>query len=89
MPETDQYVHVLLFACPNCDRPLAATCLSTRRNLEIAEAEWFSPHCVCGWSREIAGVTALKHWVESWHGRAVLPGEPGSCEHQSLTHKVR
>jgi hypothetical protein len=25
---TEQYAHVLLFACPLCERPLSATCLS-------------------------------------------------------------
>jgi len=89
MPETDQYVHVLLFACPACDRPLSATCLSTRSNLEIAEAEWFSSGCLCGWDGKLAGALALKHWVEPWHGRTLLPGDSGACEGHSLTHKVR
>jgi len=32
-------------------------------------------------SGEIAGVTAVKHWVEPWcRGNSIEPDEPGSCE---------
>jgi hypothetical protein len=58
---TEQYAHVLLFACPRCDRPLSATCLSEQRNFEGAEGTWFSLHCHCGWKGDVAGVTAMKH----------------------------
>jgi len=90
MHNTEQYAHVLLFACPVCERPLSATCVSTRSNLEVAEAEWYTPHCHCGWTGELAGVVAIKHWVESWHNHAqLLPGDPGSCDGKLLSREVR
>jgi hypothetical protein len=77
----EQFAHVLLFGCPQCGRPLASACASTQKNLEGADAHWFNPHCHCGWTGEVIGVTALKHWVEPW-GKTVPVGTdvPGSCE---------
>lgn len=66
MAISEQFAHVLLFSCPNCDSPLASACVSTRKNLEPAEAHWFSPHCHCGWTGDVMGVNAVKHWVEPW-----------------------
>ena len=81
MPNFEQYVHVLLFACPHCGLPLTATCLSGKRNLEIAEANWFKPACQCGRSVGIPGVAALRHWVEPWpYVPPVAAGEPGTCK---------
>lgn len=81
MRNTEQYAHILLFACPHCGLPLTAACLSGKKNLEIAEANWFKPTCHCSWSAEMSGVTALRHWVETWLYKAPLtPGEPGACK---------
>jgi hypothetical protein len=63
---TDSYAHVLLFGCPQCGTPLAAACASKQKNLEVADAHWFSPRCHCGWTGEVIGVQAVKHWVEPW-----------------------
>ena len=46
----EHFAHVLLFACPECERPLASACASNKRNLEEADAHFFNPHCHCGWS---------------------------------------
>ena len=47
----------------------------------MTEAKRFNLPCQRGWTGEIAGVTAVKHWVEPWcHGNPIEPGEPGSCE---------
>jgi hypothetical protein len=59
MAISEQFAHVLLFSCPNCDSPLASACASTRKNLEPAEAHWFNPHCHCGWTGDVMGVNAL------------------------------
>jgi hypothetical protein len=89
MQNIDRYAHVMLFACPQCERPLSATCLSTKSNLEVADAEWFTPHCRCGWTREISGVTAVRHWVAPWRGNpVVVPGEAGSCDGKPISHEV-
>lgn len=90
MSTNEQYTHVLLFACPVCERPLSATCFSMRSNLEVAEAEWFTPRCHCGWTAELAGMTATKHWVVPWHNKVpVLPGEKGSCEANQFSRAER
>ena len=77
----DQFAHVLLFSCPECGAPLATACASARRNLEPAEGHWFNPHCHCGWTGDVMGVTAIKHWVEGWDQpvdspAAACDGEP-------------
>ena len=60
------FAHVLLFACPKCGIPLASACASANRNLEVADAHWFNPHCACGWTGSLLGVVATKHWTEPW-----------------------
>jgi hypothetical protein len=82
MPANEQYAHVLLFACPRCGNPVTTSCTSTKKNLEIAEARWHRPHCHCGWTGSLSGVTAIKHWVEPWSGNAPEAGEPGSCDEE-------
>jgi hypothetical protein len=77
---SEQYAHVLLFNCPICNRPLASACASGNRNLEVADAHWFRPHCFCGWSGDVAGIIAVKHWVEPWEGSAPLGSGNGSCD---------
>jgi hypothetical protein len=71
-PET--FAHVLLFACPECARPLAFARASSKQNLEDAEAHWFNPHCHCGWRGEVMGIEAVQHWVQAWE-RGIPAGE--------------
>ena len=75
---TDQFAHVPLFSCPQCGTPLATACASHKRNLDQAEARWFNPHCHCGWTGDVIGVTAIKHWVEEW--KQPVSSEAGSCD---------
>jgi hypothetical protein len=78
---TDSYAHVLLFACPKCGNPLASACASTWKNLEIADAHYFNPHCPCGWTGPVIGVEAVKHWVEVWKIPInSMPHVAGSCD---------
>jgi hypothetical protein len=63
---TEHFAHVLLFACPQCERPLASACAGTKRNLEEADAHFFNPHCHCGWTGPVIGIEAVKHWVQPW-----------------------
>jgi hypothetical protein len=84
-PVFAQYAHVLLFACPLCGRPLASACFNTKMSLEDADAHWFNPHCHCGWTGDVAGVSAVKHWVTPWHSMLeVGPNVPGSCDEPPL-----
>jgi hypothetical protein len=78
---TDSYAHVLLFACPKCGIPLASACASTWKNLEIADAHYFNPHCPCGWTGPAIGIEAVKHWVEVWKIPVNLRSDAaGSCD---------
>lgn len=77
----NQFVHVFLFACPICRRPLVTVCNSRHYNLEIADSREFQTVCHCGWSGTVKGVEALKHWLEPWTDNApVGPEIKGSCE---------
>jgi predicted RNA-binding Zn-ribbon protein involved in translation (DUF1610 family) len=82
---TYSYAHVLLFACPQCGTPLASACASTRKNLEVADAHWFKPHCPCGWTGPVIGVQAVKHWIEDWTIPVnSAPGASSSCDGEPL-----
>jgi hypothetical protein len=90
MSTSEQYAHVLLFACPACERPISATYLSTHSNLESAEAESFTLHCHCGWAGKLTGVSTVKHLVESWRREIRLsPSAEGSCDGNSLNRVER
>lgn len=82
MEMAGQFAHVLLFSCPQCHSPVASACASVKRNLEQAEAHWFNPHCHCGWTGDVIGVTSIKHWVEPW-GKTLL-SDGGSCNGEPL-----
>jgi hypothetical protein len=61
-----RFVHVLLFSCPNCERPIAATQMAVERNLEEVDESSFAWKGLCGGGGNIEGLKAHKHWVEPW-----------------------
>jgi len=81
---TEHFAHVLLFACPLCNRPLASACASAKRSLEEADAHYFNPHCHCGWSGPVAGLEAVTHWVHAWPEVDATAGlaqpDDGACD---------
>src|SRR5262245_49535338 len=73
-----RFAHVMLFDCPVCRHPLSSTCLGEERTLEVADGHWFKPRCHCGWTGDVVGLNARKHWVESWEP---IPKDPeGACD---------
>jgi hypothetical protein len=58
------YAHFFLFTCVACDGYLASVCSSWQRNLEPADGHLFSLQCHCGWTGELVGFAARRHWVE-------------------------
>jgi len=84
---TNHFAHVLLFACPECNRPLASACASAKRSLEDADAHFFNPHCHCGWTGAVVGLQAVKHWVYPWPEVQLDAGqaqpEDGTCDGKS------
>jgi hypothetical protein len=79
------YAHVLLFECPVCGRPLSSACASNTENLEPADGKWFTPHCHCGWTGDVIGVSAREHWVAKWNKDVPISSDdPSSCDDEVL-----
>ena len=72
--QLNHFVHVLLFACSKCGAPIVSTRLNEERNLEATDAVEFMFRCQCGWTGQIVGARAVKHWVEPWGVRAIGVG---------------
>jgi transcription elongation factor Elf1 len=61
-----QYVHTLLFDCPNCNHPVSVS-LVTERVFEFTDAKKYRIECGHCWrATELSGVMAKRHWVEEW-----------------------
>jgi hypothetical protein len=62
-----RHAHTLLFACPNCQLPLAITRMSKDKNCDDVDAELLRLKCsFCGKSSDVRAVTAKRHYVEDW-----------------------
>jgi uncharacterized protein YlaI len=70
-PETPlaatQYVHTLLFVCPECKSPVAINRVTKEKNLEMVDAARLRIKCsFCGKSSDVIAVTAKRHYLEEW-----------------------
>ncbi len=63
---TAQFAHVFLFRCPACHGAIPALCFNSESSLEMADAYLFRPMCDCGWTGELVGFVAVRHWVQPW-----------------------
>jgi hypothetical protein len=81
----NRFVHVLLFACPQCAKPMASTQAVMERNLEKVDENSYRCECRCGWSGVMSGLSARKHWVEPWDEgiEDTAQGGYGSARHGS------
>jgi hypothetical protein len=62
-----RYVHTLLFACPDCNLPVAISRISKEKNLETVDAERLHITCsYCEKSSAVNAVEAKRHYVEEW-----------------------
>jgi transcription elongation factor Elf1 len=62
-----RYVHTLLFACPDCNLPVAISHVSNRGNLEAIDAESLPVKCrYCGTSSQMIAATAKRHYIDEW-----------------------
>ncbi len=66
MDTTAAFVHVLLFECRHCESPIPAAATSDNRSLEVIDGGSFPLRCSCGWSANLNGTDAKRHWVELW-----------------------
>jgi len=63
--------------------------VNSKKSLEDADAHCFQPRCLCGWTGEMAGVVAIKHWVVSWKGNApIVTGVTGTCDGEPLEKRL-
>jgi hypothetical protein len=60
------YVHLLLFRCKRCDKPLAIPVVCEEGNLEKIDGDIYEVKCNCGWLENLLGVEASRHWVAPW-----------------------
>ena len=64
---TVQYVHILLFMCPECYLPVVISRVSREKTLEVLDAESLQITCsYCCKVSDVSAVTARKHFVEDW-----------------------
>jgi hypothetical protein len=72
MDETaEPFVHVLLFACRQCNEPAASAVTANESNVDEIDVRAIAVRCDrCGWSGKLVGTEARRHWVEAWEPRA-------------------
>jgi hypothetical protein len=62
-----RFVHILLFACPDCNLPVSTSRVSNERNLETVDAEHLCIACgYCEKSSDVIAFVAKRHYVEEW-----------------------
>lgn len=61
---SEPFVHVLLFECPECLKPLPSAIATSERNLENTDGRSFTISCDCGWAGSEMGLKARRHWVD-------------------------
>ncbi len=76
--DTEQmpYVHLLLFRCKQCGEVLAISVASEARNLEKIDGDSHDFRCLCGWTENLLGVEALRHWVTPWENNEQTAIDP-------------
>jgi hypothetical protein len=66
MKGAEPFVHILLFQCPDCRKPISSAIATSERNPEETDARSFVLSCDCGWLGTQMGLLAKRHWVEAW-----------------------
>jgi hypothetical protein len=62
----ETFVHVFLFECSQCARPVPAVITSKNRNPEEVDATLVEAKCACGRSIKVVAAAARRHLVVSW-----------------------
>lgn len=60
------FVHVLLFECLSCRLPVVSALTTESKSIEYVDLNLHNVACICGWSGEMSGLEAKRHWVEPW-----------------------
>jgi hypothetical protein len=61
-----ELLHILAFQCPQCEKPVVESMLSSMRSLESIDGSLFNVQCPCGWSDQRLGAQARRHIVLPW-----------------------
>lgn len=62
-----RYAHTLLFVCPDCNSPIAASKISYSKSLEEIDGQHVWVKCdYCEQTSQLLAVTAKTHWVTEW-----------------------
>jgi hypothetical protein len=71
MDETaEPFVHVLLFACRQCNGPASSAVTANESNVDEIDVRAIAVKCDhCGWFGKLVGTEAKRHWVEAWEPR--------------------
>ena len=60
-------VHLLQFLCQRCGQPAVISVECDAANLEKVDADSYDVRCECGWSDNLLGAEAVRHWVTPRH----------------------
>jgi hypothetical protein len=60
------FVHVLLFGCERCNRPVVLPVRNHDQHFEGVDAGSYDLQCECGWSAKQQGALARGHWSAPW-----------------------
>ena len=62
-----RFVHILVFACPQCRLPIAVSRLSPKKTFDEFDGQRFCATCeFCAKVFDVQAHTAKRHLVESW-----------------------
>jgi hypothetical protein len=70
------FIHILVFQCPECERPVVEWLLSSLRNPESIDAATLDLKCSCGWSAAWLGARARRHLVLGWPSASEPSSDP-------------
>jgi hypothetical protein len=73
------FLHILVFQCPQCGKPIVESLLSPMRSLESIDSARVDLKCSCGWSDRRLGAQARRHFVLPW-SPSDEPSAPGGQE---------
>jgi len=62
----EQFAHVMLFQCPTCGFALSLALVRDEGNIEQIDGSSYAFRCSCGWSGDLLGLSAKRHWAEPW-----------------------
>ena len=66
MSSDDVFVHLLVYECQECGRPVPCAILSDQANPEDVDSQTVTFRCSCKSRSEVLGLNAKRHLVVDW-----------------------